>query len=254
MDTAFETGLPFWHDTDYDARVKKELTPATISQAVNPLSQKLLYSRIVSKKQKKDIAEELVSISMIMKNLINKFKDKYFNNKEMNYEYLQSYTEFRYMQIHASMTKLVQQYYLKPNRAGANAMRCIKESISRITKMDHVQVAYKNGNNYHVNTGIVHPQMQLIDSTSFIQGVYLNDEAENFSRCVRPVINEKALEPAQLTLFQSLYQTDNFRRKMPSQFAGQFISTHNSVAFKAFETALLDMSQEDRQYSQSYIV
>jgi hypothetical protein len=75
---------------------------------------------------------------MIMKNLINKFKDKYFNNKEMNYEYLQSYTEFRYMQIHASMTKLVQQYYLKPNRAGANAMRCIKESISRITKMDHV--------------------------------------------------------------------------------------------------------------------
>jgi hypothetical protein len=41
---------------------------------------------------------------------------------------------------------------------------------------------------------------------------------------------------------------------MPSQFAGQFISTHNSVAFKAFETALLDMSQEDRQYSQSYIV
>lgn len=82
--------------------------------------------------------------------------------------------------------------------------------------MDHVKVAYKKGNNYHVNVGIVHPQMQLIESTSFLSGVYSSDEAENFLRCVRPVINEKAMEPPQLTLFQSLYQTDNFRRKMPS--------------------------------------
>ena len=109
------------------------------------------------------------------------------------------------MQILASMSKLVQQYYLKPNSAGANAMRCIKESISRITKMDHVKIAYKKGNNYHVNNGIVHPEMQLIDSTNFIPGVYLNDEDENFKRCIRPVINEKAMEPPQITLFQSLY-------------------------------------------------
>lgn len=107
MDTAIEAGLPFWHDTEYDARVKKEIAPATVSKAVNPLSQRLLYSRIVSRKQKKDIAEELVSISMIMRNLINKFRDKYFSNREMSYEYLQSYTEFRYMQILASMNKLV---------------------------------------------------------------------------------------------------------------------------------------------------
>lgn len=44
---------------------------------------------------------------MIMRNLIIKFRDKYFSNGEMSYEYLQSYTEFRYMQILASMNKLV---------------------------------------------------------------------------------------------------------------------------------------------------
>lgn len=39
MDTAFETGLPFWHDTEHEARVKKELEPTTISEPINQLSQ-----------------------------------------------------------------------------------------------------------------------------------------------------------------------------------------------------------------------
>ena len=40
---------------------------------------------------------------MLVKNLILKFKDKYLNNRDVSYEYLQSYTEYRYMQILASM-------------------------------------------------------------------------------------------------------------------------------------------------------
>ena len=47
-------------------------------------------------------------MSLLIRNLVTKFKDKYSSAKEMNYEYLQSYTEFRYMQILASMHKLVQ--------------------------------------------------------------------------------------------------------------------------------------------------
>ena len=74
-----------------------------LSTNINSLSQKLLFSRIVAKKQKKDIAEELNSMSMLIKNLILKFKDKYFNIRDVNYEYLQSYSEYRYMQILASM-------------------------------------------------------------------------------------------------------------------------------------------------------
>lgn len=118
------------------------------------------------------------------------------------------------------MNKLAEQYYLKPQREGFAATKCIKDSLSRITKMDHVTVAYTRTNNYHVNSSIVQPEWQLLESTNFLTGVYSHDEQTNFHRCIRPVINEKALEPAQLTLFQSLYQTDNFRRKLPSQFAG----------------------------------
>lgn len=119
----------------------------------------------------------------------------------MSFEYLQSYTEYRYMQIISSMTKLVQQFYMKPKQAGRNAVKCLKNSISHIIKMDHVKIAYTHTNNYHVNTALVHPQYQLIDSTNFISGAYQDDERANFLRCVLPVVNEKALEPSQLTLF-----------------------------------------------------
>lgn len=68
------------------------------------------------------------------------------------------------------------------------------------------------------------------------------------------MINEKALEPPQLTLFQSLYQTDSFRKRLPTQFAGQLVSTHNAWSFKSLDSALLEMNMEDRSYSQSFIM
>lgn len=96
--------------------------------------------------------------------------------------------------------------------------------------------------------------MQLIENTNLIYGAHSEDEYQNFVRCVQPVINEKALEPPQITLFQSLYQTDSFRKRLPTQFAGQLLSTHNARSFNSLDTALLDMSYENRQYSQSFIM
>jgi len=144
------------------------------------------------------------------------------------------------MQIISSLNKLADQYYEKPN--GAAVVRCIRDSISRITKIDHVKSAYMNSNNFHVNTSLVYPQMQLIESTNLLPSLYSEEDVTNFKRCIRPLLNEKVMEPKQLTLFQSLYQTDNFRRKLPSQFAGQFVSTHNSVPFIGFSSALLDLT------------
>ena len=43
--------------------------------------------------------------------------------------------------------------------------------------------------------------MQLLESTNMIHGAHSEDEFLNFNRCVQPVVNEKALEPPQLTLF-----------------------------------------------------
>ena len=112
--------------------------------------------------------------------------------------------------------------------------------------MSHVTVSYARSNSYHVNTSLASPQMQFIESSNMIYGAFSEDEHTNFARCVRPIINERALEPPQITLFQSLYQTDAFRKFMPSQFAGQLVSTHNAISFPCLMNALMDLKYEDR--------
>ena len=60
----------------------------------------------------------------------------------------------------------------------------MREAISNLTKMDHVRISYYKGNSYHVNTGLVHPQMQLLESTNMIYGAHSEDEHQNFTRCI----------------------------------------------------------------------
>lgn len=48
----------------------------------------------MSRQTKKYIAEEMSTISLTMQNLLRKYKD---TKDECKYEFLNSYTEFRYM-------------------------------------------------------------------------------------------------------------------------------------------------------------
>ena len=59
--------------------------------------------------RKKFIAEEISNVSLTMQNLIRKYRD---TKDEQKYEYLNSYTEFRYMQILGSFHKIIQQFYI----------------------------------------------------------------------------------------------------------------------------------------------
>ena len=249
MDNAINLGLPFWADTDYERRMKKEIRGRPVREGINPISQHFLHSNILSVRDKRDVAEEISSMSLTMQNLLRKYSE---TKDELKYEFLNSYTEFRYMQILGSFHKIIQQFYIQGR--GGNGIRSLRDAISQLAKMDHVRTSYSLGNSYHVNTSLVHPHMQLLESTNLIYGAHSEDEYQNFSRCVQPVVNERALEPPQLTLFQSLYQTDSFRKRLPTQFTGQLVSSHNAWAFKSLDTALLDMAQEDRSYAQSFIM
>ena len=139
-------------------------------------------------------------MSLTMQNLMRRYAA---TKDELKYEFLNSYTEFRYMQILGSFHKIIQQFYIQ--RRSGNGIRSMREAIRQLTKMEHVHISYSRGNSYHVNTSLVHPQMQLLESTNMIMGAHSEDEHQNFTRCIQPVVNEKALEPPQLTLFQSLY-------------------------------------------------
>lgn len=94
MDNAFNLGLPFWIDTDYEKRMKKEVKTRPVKEGINPISQNFLHSNIVSRQKKKYIAEELSGMSLTMQNLLRTYKS---TKDELKYEYLNSYTEFRYL-------------------------------------------------------------------------------------------------------------------------------------------------------------
>ena len=155
------------------------------------------------------------------------------------------------MQIVGSIHKLIDQFYT--DKKDPETIKTLKKAVQDLTKTSHVTVSYARANSYHVNTALVHPQFQFLESSNLIYGAFSEDEHMNFAKCVRPVVNERALEPPQVTLFESLYQTDYFRRQLPTQFAGQLVSTHNSLSFPSLQNGLLNLTYEQRQYCQSFI-
>ena len=61
---------------------------------MNVIAQNFLHSNIVSRQSKKFIAEEISNVSLTVQNLIRKYRD---TKDDQKYDYLNSYTEFRYM-------------------------------------------------------------------------------------------------------------------------------------------------------------
>ena len=248
LDNAIQNGLPFWTSSDYEERLKQEMPKTELVPGFNEISQNFFYSKAVTLKSKRDIADELSSLSMRLRNLIQKAQD---TQPDRRFEYMNSYMEFKYMQIVGSLHKLIDQYY--HDKAGVGTIKSLKDAVGELTKMNHVKVSYARSNSYHVNTSLVHPHMQLVESSNLIFGAYTEDEHINFARCVRPVINERVLEPPQITLFQSMYQQDPYRSRLPAQFAGQLVSTHNAMSFPSLQHALLELDYRDRLYCQQFI-
>ena len=104
MDDAIMLGLPFWNDTEYEKRMKKEVVNRPLQKGINIISQNFIHSNIVSRQSKKNIAEEISTVSLTFQNLIRRFRD---TKDEAKYEYLNSYIEFRYMQILGSFHKII---------------------------------------------------------------------------------------------------------------------------------------------------
>ena len=125
MDNAINLGLPFWVDTDYERRMKKEIRGRPVREGINPISQHFLHSNILSLRDKRDVAEEISNMSLTMQNLLRKYSE---TKDELKYEFLNSYTEFRYMQILGSFHKIIQQFYIQGR--GGNGIRSLREAIS----------------------------------------------------------------------------------------------------------------------------
>jgi hypothetical protein len=149
-----------------------------------------------------------------------------------------------------SLYKLVPQFFIQENLA---AIESVQSAIGRLIRMDHVKLKLLKPNNYAVSMNMVDPLLLNIEPGNLIFGSMQAEEITSFNRCVQPIINEKALEPSQLTLFQTLYQRDTIRCCGSSQFAGQLVNTPANTPFPSLATALIHLSVKDRQYCQGFI-
>ena len=81
---------------------------AELIPGFNDISQQFFYSKAVTMKSKRNIADELSSLSMRLRNLIQKYQNL---QPDLRFEFINSYTEFKYMQIVGSVHKLIDQFY-----------------------------------------------------------------------------------------------------------------------------------------------
>jgi hypothetical protein len=119
---------------------------------------------------------------------------------EKNKDYLQQYREFKYQTIAGSLHRLANSFIVQGNLKGYNICR---QGIKDFSNTQHFKVNYLQPNNYSVFSCVLDSGLE---PSQFTFGRYLEQDVVCFKRCVQPVVNEQALEPAQITLFQSLFQ------------------------------------------------
>jgi hypothetical protein len=128
-------------------------------------------------------------------------------------EFLITHSEFKFYHLIHVIERLLDTYYLK---GAAKEVKFLTDLHKALTKKDHIRVTYKY-NAFHVNGAYTRPEQISIDSTNYF-GYYGNQEEDaGFFSCVQPCINEKALSPPQISLFEGIYGTSIYKT---TQYAG----------------------------------
>ena len=70
-----------------------------------------------------------------------------------------------------------------------------------MTLTDHIKILYMKPNNFSVNKVAVTPSQTGLEPSSLIDCGGNQDDFYKFERLVEPILNEKSLEPPQVTLF-----------------------------------------------------
>jgi len=118
-------------------------------------------------------------------------------------EFMISHLEIKYYNLLHVIERLMDNFYLK---GGIKEIKFLTELHGAIARRDHVKVSFKH-NAFHVNGAFTRPDQVSIDPSNYF-GYYGNSEEEQgFTSCIHPTINEKALNPPQVTLYEGIYGT-----------------------------------------------
>jgi len=84
------------------------------------------------------------------------------------------------------------------------AAKAVNDTILSLSKRDHIRIILTNGS-AHVNSSDIDSHRIRIDSNSLCPFFGDYYEGNNFAKCVFPVLNDKALEPPEMTMLESIY-------------------------------------------------
>lgn len=208
---------------------------------------------MAEKRAKVALAEEVVNLSQTMSFLIEKASSLYegiasgkvtsqaLPQHRVN-EFLISHYEFKYYHLIQVLERLIDSYYTK---GAIKEIKFLTELHAQLTNRDNIRISFKH-NAFHVSAANTRPELISLDSVN-LQGVgYYNNHIEEvgYQSCLQPTINEKALNPPQITLLEGMY---GHSTSVMTQYAGQIPHT----VFPTFETAFINLSESERQYINS---
>ena len=89
----------------------------------------------------------------------------------------------------------------------------MNDTLLALAKRDHIRILPANGS-FHLNSSDLDISNSKIEASSlshYFGNIY---EIMNFKKCVFPVLSDKALEPQEITLLESIYL--NNQSQLPS--------------------------------------
>lgn len=211
------------------------------------------------------MGEEFYSIALKVQELIKaawKHGERTPAGPSFSTEYLEQYEEIRFLQVISIIQKLSEKYFEKRQRKAGKALN---DTLLALSKRDHIKIVGANGT-FHLNSSDLDPSSQNIDTSSLTAYAGSSWEAQQFRRCVFPILSDKALEPVEITLLESIYllnaneiplkASDNSTtavQERRSQYAGcsQVMRPFLGTDLQPLQTNLLCMTTAQRHYVSS---
>jgi hypothetical protein len=169
------------------------------------MTQTIINNMATRKRHKADVGEDLYAIATKVQFILQEAKragDKASEEKTGYYcDYLKQYHEIRLLQTIQILQKVADQFYDKHDIRSGNS---VDSTIIHLSNRDHIRVSQANGA-FHVNSLVLNAEASCLETSSLLPQFGSITEKTNFLRCIHPVISDKAMEPPEITLLESVY-------------------------------------------------
>lgn len=109
--------------------------------------------------------------------------------------------------------RLIDGYYSKE---ATKEIKFMTDLHAQLTRRDNIKLSFKH-NAFHLNLAYTRPDTLNLEGANFFSFYANNEEDLGFQSCIQPSINEKALNPPQITLLEGMFGPAMYKT---TQYAG----------------------------------